>query len=564
MSRITSSVEQSPRQTELLVRGWMEKARRKFLQPGTVQFMAGAVSTLVAVRAANVHGARAEGGGESAPIVSSLDVRSEASEQSALSVDVSPEFSLQHVSPERLARGFENVFGPSFAQNVNSVVYVNGHILMPAAYRGRSRYEAGHCTRSPRRGERSQLVLTQDAFGHRPIATTLRVAIHEGGHSMDPENDETMPEPVRSSLRNALQIIVEGDRVTIYSYVNAYQGGSATKAVEDGIQREELFAELMADALTMSPLNPDDPLLRQPVRDRLSHRLSVTHGIPLDEAQRYGAVLGLVADVRGENFFEDGQRAAAALAHDLAESRRAGMIEETQQSLYDALERSPLPTLSVALRHSFHREAGQGENPARNTVDHLRLYRNYFAGNPVDSTNPADLVRRIEEAIHTLQVERQAYNEEFLRGVFDQGLRSFFIKLTAPAAKGLPGGPLVVLQDAVAHLPLSRDEGEVRVWNTRIEGALPGIQSLLWMAEHEPDVSLQQREEFRSALLRWVELEGQGRFYTQVVEHHPELTTLTEEAHVAFQAAVAPHETPAPVIQVYGNVPPGSSGGLSR
>lgn len=226
-------------------------------------------------------------------------------------------------SPVALQTGVREAFGPLAGINVHRIEYSSQHIPMPASYRGTSRYEAGHCTLSEGRGVRSHIVLTVDAAEGQSARSFSHTLFHEAAHAIDPENVDQIPQEIKISLQGALQELVRDNRQTIYRYINEYQGGSSSEEEEDEIQRKELFAELMADALTMEPLAANDPLLRRPVNVQFAHRLARKYNKPLDEMMPYSWILGLVADWRGSDFF---QRVRKRIGDLLQDWKRIGVL----------------------------------------------------------------------------------------------------------------------------------------------------------------------------------------------------------------------------------------------
>lgn len=565
-----AAVEVNP-VAEAMVQGWMDKMRKRL---GTRGFMVAMAMT----------GAGAVESSMLSYLAGKRYLDQQHSQEASQTFRVDSGLRNVDIPPEILHEGLERIFGNLLVRDLRAIQYHDGHIPMPRHYRGSARYEAGHCTRSPG-SEPSLMVLTRDNFEGHAVRASLQVVIHEAGHAVDYHNafgravviDPStsppaeagvpegvargvhyrlsaldarrdysrilapdipadgipgMPPSIRFLLREGTHTLVEGDHQTIYAYPNDYENGSVTEAEEDAVQAEELFAEIMADGVTMRPLNPQVPedarLLAMPVRERMTYRLATTHNISPEQARPYAEIMAAIATHRGEYFFEHAQSVFDDTVHRIERYQAAQRHERSQRQVGELLERLAIPSLSIAFRRWTQASVEQEVFDVQELVDEVEEYEE--AEHRMDGDTEEDraelrrLTDRVQRMRGLLDLDRKQYVEEQARDIFDPALRAIFIKLAGPSKQGR--NPLEELRTQVSQasfralLPEGLEELRHRV---------DEVNQLLWMAEHQSQATDQQKMAFREALLRWIEGEIRGDWLRRIDERYSELSDLAGE-----------------------------------
>lgn len=434
-------------------------------------------------------------------------------------------------SPVVLQTGVREAFGSLAGANVHRIEYSSRRIPMPASYRGTSRYEAGHCTLSEDKGVRSHIVLTVDAAEGQSVRSFSYTLFHEAAHAIDPENVDQIPREIKLSLQGALQELVRDDRQTIYSYINEYEGGSSSEEEEDTVQRKELFAELMADALTMEPLAANDPLLHRPLNVQFTHRLARKYNKPLDEMMPYGWILALVGDWRGANFFQRGQEAHQRLVMRLEADRGRVQQEHFSQMVSSELGRLTLPSLDQAIQRWARTSENSSASNAQWMANYLLGSGGLFHSDHLSRSQLA-LAHRWRQVVHVLEQDRDRYDSSFLRsaGVHDPQLRHLFSRLTRAVSGGRTGQ--VSLETLLSHTRLASrippSESRQRVLDS-IHADVETLNNLFRQASQVAGPNDPQFIAFRSAIFAWIEGEMSGAWLAGAEELAPDMADVYED-----------------------------------
>ncbi|MBP7006144.1 hypothetical protein KBB27_03415 [Patescibacteria group bacterium] len=462
------------------------------------------------------------------------DVRTQevvlTSPETSSSMQVDSGFQREGIRPETIRTLLEGTLGKEAVdQNIRRVIYSPVEIPMASHYRGTQRYEAGHCTRSMHPGERSDVVLTPSAFRDvtaREIVTTI---LHESaGHALDYQNDERMTVTQRFVQSEQVHRLVQGDRLTIYDYSNNYQHGSLTPEQEDDVQAEEVFAEVVADGLTLPVMDANNPLRRLSLREQMMVRLAERHDISQTAAAPYADILVSVAAVRGADFFERGQVAAARAQQaiqmqlNIREHRaQSERIQVEQRQLSSELERLAIPHLSVALQHWRENHLDSREEDIRTQVKSLdSIQADAFEARPNDSPERRRELRQLRERydrlMDRLQADWQAYPQVFMRDVHNPALRSLFARLTKSFEKRSTG-LLERLHTAHGSSPET-----VRALVTEFNRIMDTV--------NDPAIaSPQERAQFQEMFLRYVEDTARGGYYQHIGERVPDFVQVIED-----------------------------------
>lgn len=445
-------------------------------------------------------------------------------------VQIDERFRDQGILPGHLRRGIEDIFGRTIWRDVSGVEYYSDHLPMPSSYRGSSPFEAGHCSRSTRRGDPSHLVITIDAFVSQgeSIEAALHTLIHELVHALDPENADGMPEEIRTAIRAELQAIVVGNGATIYPYVNSYEGGSPTEEQESGIQREELFAELVSDVLIMKPLPLDSSLRGLSFEDRMAKRLADNHNTTLEVTRSYARILVLLERWKGEGFIERGQIGFQNFRQEVATGREARIRDRVVRDIRKIFDERGFPGMFDTLLHSFEvrhsppiaqrrdvtaidslftRSEHHGD---RDDVEHFRM-----------TETQMDYLDRI---VLILEADRDAYNQRYAQQISDPSLREIFLRIVS---NDLDGGRLQALPYSIDAFTRSPTISELRYSADGIRLSL--VRDLLDQAASQPHISTQDRVAFQAALRSWIEAEAQEAWCQEVTQRHPEVIQFVDE-----------------------------------
>ncbi|MBP7133829.1 hypothetical protein KBD61_03645 [Patescibacteria group bacterium] len=431
-------------------------------------------------------------------------------------------------SPVVLQTGVREAFGSLAGINVHRIEYRSQHIPMPASYRGTSPYEAGHCTLSEDKGVRSHIVLTVDAAEGQSVRSFSHTLFHEAAHAIDPENADQIPERIKVRLQGALQEVVHDNSTTIYSYINAYEGGSSSEQEEDRLQRKELFAELMADALTMEPLAANDPLLRQPVNVQFTHRLARKYNKPLDEMMPYGWILGLVGDWRGSDFFQHGQEAHQRLVTRLEADRGRVQQEHFSERVSSELGRLALPSLDQAIQRWVQAPEDQARSNAKQRVDDVLDGQDRFRS-PSLSQAQAALARRWQGVVRTLEQDRDRYDLSFLtsRGVHDPQLRYLFSRLTRTTYGSHSSLETLSSHTRLASRVISSESKRSEI--DSIHSDVEFLNNILRQASQVVGPNDPQFIAFRSAVFAWIEGEMSGAWLSGIESRVPDMADVYED-----------------------------------
>lgn len=446
------------------------------------------------------------------------------------SMQVDNGFQHEGIRPETIRTLLEETLGKEAVdQNIRRVIYSPVEIPMPSYYRGTQRYEAGHCTRSIHPGERSDVVLTPSAFRDVTAREIVITILHEAaGHTLDYQNDEHITVAQRLMQNEQVHRLVQGDRLTIYDYSNNYQHGSLTPEQEDHVQAEEVFAEVVADGLTLPVMDANDPLRRLSLREQMMVRLAERHDISQTVAAPYADILVGVAAVRGADFFERGQVAAARAQQAIqmqlnvrehrAQSERA---QTEQRRALSELERLVIPSLSVALQHWREEHLDPQAEDIRHQIRSLgNISRDAFKVRSDDSPERRrelqQLHERYERLMDRLDDDWISYPQEFIRDVHNPALRSLFEHLTKPLGKRA-GGLLQQLRMVNRSSPES----------TRV--IVTEFNKIMDTANNPTVASPEERVQFRDVILRYVEDAARGGYYQRIEERVPEFFQVIED-----------------------------------
>lgn len=473
-------------------------------------------------------------------------------------------FLRESLSPEVLRAGLEGIFGTLLSGNVVEVEFSPESIRMPrGVFHGAAAKEAGHCTFSTRRGERSGIVITVDGLPREiSVEDFLETLIHEVAHSIDWENADGMPDEIRGAIESALHDLVSGDQTTVFANVNEYEAGpQATQAQaeeEEFRQKKELFAEILQDFIRMPPLAAHDPLHRFTLEERYARRFALRHNITVQEAERYVRVIMAVEtwqQGRSDNgFFEKAQVRYANFADLLTRSHEQMLRQEGEElgreyatrdrGLTEDMERWAYPELSPMVARISGLPGGIPRDPDIQAVSRLcddaevildsreAAQRGWIAPGDIQGERvPGTL-----SASERVREYRRAYLHSLVQTIQSPELKRAFFELTG---SGLRGGEFFNVQSglslvaeahrgALEHRRRGADDN--REYADRIyEGVSSDVQHIeriLWKAEHDSDASPADRQAFRTALQQFCAGEVHGTWWRNFIAAHPDVLAL--------------------------------------
>ncbi len=484
---------------------------------------------------------------------------------------VDERFESQGVRPLVVRQGLDRMFGREFiSENIRQIQYSPDHIRMPNHYHGSSPFEAGHCTRSPLPGARSTIVLTVDTFQRSiPSSTTPEtstvtsergasaprdaeeigaVLIHEVAHALSAESAEGMPPEIRARLNQALHAIVAGHNQSVYVYVNNYDrhgeasigsephhaetpASSAEIEQEDSVQQEELFAEMISDAGRWEPLPAASPLRVRPIDEQMTSRFALNHDLTLEQARPYGAVYAVVADWRGNAFFDQMQMGYQGMRQEIRQDILHDAAERSARRMQTALEGLVFPSLSVGLQRWVDTgQMTQEEIDERSSYDAVeKIYDleedliNEGSGNPrvyregLALSKP--LYARAKNMADRLRADHVAYNTGFVARLGHPQLISLFEDVTHQLQ-------MARNHIRLANVPASNATATTGEAVAVVEADVAMINQKLALLDGIEGLTSPQRAQFHQALLQWMEGERSERWYAGLADRIPDLDGL--------------------------------------
>ena len=369
---------------------------------------------------------------------------------------IDPHFSEAGIQPEALRRGMEGLVGAElFHANVSSVRYSAVPIPFAKNFHGAAHFVAGLCTLSNTEHARSEIVITRQAFrrGVLPLSQAAptdegerispmgvaHVIAHETAHSIDDINEESMPEPLRLRLYDALGTLVTGFQ-TVYPYVNEYvpPAGASQAEVESALitARQEAFAEILEEGWEMD-LQASPGTQHLSLTQRMTQQLALRHNIPLAEAERYGAIFRLISEWRGEAFFVQGHRAFQMLVSDIQEQTRIEDLPRQREQAIAEFSRIQLPGILLTLQRTMEGSAviaeehaqsaaniealGNARGDLRNLLEELDM-----AGETSGRQELRRLLHQTSGLLSRIDAHHEQYLQHFTNRIHEPRLRNVF------------------------------------------------------------------------------------------------------------------------------------------